>query len=54
MNDEGGPTGNYLVTIGEGRRQALRLLSKRKAIKRTHPVKVIVDADNDAHGNQPR
>ncbi|MGQ3150393.1 MULTISPECIES: ParB/RepB/Spo0J family partition protein [Brevundimonas] len=49
VNDEGGPTGNYLVTIGEGRRQALRLLSKRKAIKRTHPVKVIVDADNDAH-----
>ena len=45
----GAPTGNYLVTIGEGRRQALRLLVKRKAIKRTHPVKVIVDADNDAH-----
>ncbi|WP_292029862.1 ParB/RepB/Spo0J family partition protein [Brevundimonas sp. UBA2416] len=46
---EGVPTGAYLVTIGEGRRQALRLLSKRKAIKRTHPVRVIVDADNDAH-----
>ncbi len=46
---EGVPTGNYLVTIGEGRRQALRLLAKRKAIKRTHPVRVIVDADNDAH-----
>ncbi|MBX9616159.1 MAG: ParB/RepB/Spo0J family partition protein [Caulobacteraceae bacterium] len=46
---EGVPTGNYLVTIGEGRRQGLRLLAKRKAIKRTHPVKVIVDADNDAH-----
>lgn len=46
---EGAPTGNYLVTIGEGRRQALRLLAKRKAIKRTHPVRVIVDADNDAH-----
>ncbi|MFN3669571.1 MAG: ParB/RepB/Spo0J family partition protein [Brevundimonas sp.] len=45
----GVPTGNYLVTIGEGRRQALRLLAKRKAIKRTHPVRVIVDADNDAH-----
>ena len=48
-NGEGQPTGNYLVTIGEGRRQALRLLAKRKAIKRTHPVRVIVDADNDAH-----
>ncbi|HAL08129.1 MAG TPA: chromosome partitioning protein ParB, partial [Brevundimonas sp.] len=46
---EGAPTGAYLVTIGEGRRQALRLLAKRKAFKRTHPVKVIVDADNDAH-----
>ena len=43
------PTGGFLVTIGEGRRQALRLLAKRKAIKRTHPVRVIVDADNDAH-----
>ncbi len=49
VNDDGVATGNYLVTIGEGRRQALRLLAKRKAIKRTHPVKVIVDADNDAH-----
>jgi ParB family chromosome partitioning protein len=49
LNAEGAPTGNYLVTIGEGRRQALRLLAKRKAIKRTHPVKVIVDVDNDAH-----
>ena len=32
---EGAATGNYLVTIGEGRRQALRMLVKRKAIKRT-------------------
>lgn len=46
---EGAPTGNYLVTIGEGRRQGLRLLAKRKAIKRTHPVRCIVDAENDAH-----
>ena len=46
---EGVPTGNYLVTIGEGRRQGLRLLAKRKAIKRTHPVRVVVDAENDAH-----
>lgn len=46
---EGAATGNYLVTIGEGRRQGLRLLAKRKAIKRTHPVRVIVDAENDAH-----
>jgi len=46
---EGEPTGNYLVTIGEGRRQGLRLLARRKAIKRTHPVRCIVDAENDAH-----
>ncbi|MBX9616259.1 MAG: ParB/RepB/Spo0J family partition protein [Caulobacteraceae bacterium] len=46
---EGVPTGNYLVSIGEGRRQGLRLLAKRKGIKRTHPVRVIVDAENDAH-----
>ncbi|MFT4955757.1 MAG: ParB family chromosome partitioning protein [Brevundimonas sp.] len=46
---EGAPTGAYLVTIGEGRRQALRMLVRRKAVKRTHPVRVIVDADNDAH-----
>ncbi|MBB5746576.1 ParB/RepB/Spo0J family partition protein [Brevundimonas variabilis] len=48
-NGEGAPTGNYLVTIGEGRRQGLRLLAKRKTIKRTHPVRVVVDAENDAH-----
>lgn len=46
---KGVPTGNYLVTIGEGRRQGLRLLAKRKAIRRTHPVRCIVDAENDAH-----
>ena len=46
---DGTATGNYLVTIGEGRRQGLRLLARRKAIKRTHPVRVIVDAENDAH-----
>ena len=46
---EGAATGNYLVTIGEGRRQALRMLVKRKAIKQTHPVKVVVDILNDAH-----
>ena len=47
--ENGAATGAYLVTIGEGRRQALRLLVKRKAIKRTHPVRVTVDTENDAH-----
>nr|WP_314433947.1 ParB N-terminal domain-containing protein [uncultured Brevundimonas sp.] len=46
---DGKATGAYLVTIGEGRRQGLRLLAKRKQIKRTHPVRVIVDSENDAH-----
>lgn len=46
---DGVATGNYRVTIGEGRRTALRLLARRKAIKRTHPVKVTVDTENDAH-----
>jgi ParB family chromosome partitioning protein len=46
---EGAPTGAYLVTIGEGRRQGLRLLAKRKTIKRTHPVRCILDTENDAH-----
>ncbi|WP_428156553.1 ParB N-terminal domain-containing protein [Brevundimonas sp.] len=46
---DGTPSGAYLVTIGEGRRQALRLLAKRKAIKRTHPVRVTVNETNDAH-----
>ena len=46
---EGRPTGGYLVVIGEGRRQALRLLAKRKQIRRTHPVRVIVDEINDPH-----
>lgn len=46
---DGVPTGSHLVTIGEGRRQALRLLAQRKAIKRTHPVRVTVDTQNDPH-----
>ena len=48
-NADGAATGSYLVTIGEGRRSALRLLAKRKQIKRTHPVRVTVDTENDAH-----
>ena len=48
-SEDGTPTGAYLVTIGEGRRRGLRLLAKRKAIKTTHPVRVIVDDENDAH-----
>jgi len=46
---EGAPTGCYLVTIGEGRRQALLLRAKRKEIKKTAPVRCVVDLNNDPH-----
>lgn len=45
--DDGAATGAFLVTIGEGRRQALRLLASRKRIRKTHPVRCIVDIVND-------
>jgi ParB family chromosome partitioning protein len=46
---DGAPTGCYLVTIGEGRRLALRLLAQRKRIKKTEPVRCVVDLSNDPH-----
>lgn len=46
---EGAPTGNYLVTIGEGRRLALRLLAGRRQIRKTKPVRCVVDLSNDPH-----
>ncbi|MCR5877603.1 ParB/RepB/Spo0J family partition protein [Phenylobacterium sp. J367] len=46
---DGAPTGAYLVTIGEGRRLALRLLGQRKRIKKTEPVRCVVDLSNDPH-----
>jgi ParB family chromosome partitioning protein len=48
-DEAGAPTGCYLVTIGEGRRLALRLLAKRKQIKKTAPVRCVVDLANDPH-----
>jgi ParB family transcriptional regulator, chromosome partitioning protein len=44
---DGKPTGYYLVTAGEGRRQALRLLAKRRALPKAVPVRCIVDTTND-------
>jgi ParB family chromosome partitioning protein len=41
------PTGFYLVTAGEGRRLGLGLLAKQKAIKKTHPVRCVLDTEND-------
>jgi ParB family chromosome partitioning protein len=46
---DGAHTGAYLVTIGEGRRLALRLLAQRKRIKKTEPVRCVVDLSNDPH-----
>jgi ParB family chromosome partitioning protein len=46
---DGAPTGAYLVTIGEGRRLALLLRAKRKEIKKTEPVRCVVDLNNDPH-----
>ncbi|MDZ4375678.1 MAG: ParB N-terminal domain-containing protein, partial [Phenylobacterium sp.] len=46
---EGALTGCYLVTIGEGRRLALARLAQRKTIKKTAPVRCVVDLSNDPH-----
>jgi ParB family transcriptional regulator, chromosome partitioning protein len=46
---EGAATGFYVVTIGEGRRLAQLLRVKRKEIKKTEPIRCIVDTANDAH-----
>lgn len=46
---DGEATGYFLVTIGEGRRLAQRLRAKRKRIKKTHPVRCVLDLSNDPH-----
>lgn len=46
--DDGQETGYYFVSIGEGRRQALRLLAKRKHLGKAVPVRCVVDTTNDA------
>ena len=48
LGEDGQPTGFYLVTIGEGRRLSQLLRVKRKQIKKTEPVRCVIDADNDA------
>ncbi len=47
-DDAGSPTGFYLVTIGEGRRQAQLLRLKRKEIKKTEPIPCVVNVRSDA------
>ena len=45
--EDGTPTGNYLVTAGEGRRLAMLLRAKRKQIKKSEPVRCWLDTAND-------
>ncbi|MGY4365458.1 ParB-like chromosome segregation protein Spo0J [Bradyrhizobium sp. LB1.3] len=49
VDGEGTATGFYFVTIGEGRRLAQLLRVKRKEIKKTEPIRCIVDTANDPH-----
>jgi ParB family chromosome partitioning protein len=46
---DGGETGHYLVTIGEGRRLAQLLRAKRKQIKKNAPIRCMLDTEHDAH-----
>jgi ParB family chromosome partitioning protein len=49
LDGDGTATGFYFVTIGEGRRQAQLLRVKRKEIKKTEPIRCIIDTANDPH-----
>ncbi len=47
LDTEGQPTGCYLVSVGEGRRLAQLLRVKRKEIKKTEPIRCVIDTAND-------
>ena len=47
-DEAGGFTGYYLVTIGEGRRQAQLLRAKRKEITKVEPVRCLVESEANA------
>ncbi|MGY4626476.1 ParB-like chromosome segregation protein Spo0J [Bradyrhizobium sp. USDA 4486] len=49
LDGEGTATGFYRVTIGEGWRLAQLLRVKRKEIKKTEPIRCIIDTANDLH-----
>ena len=49
LDADGAETGFYLVTIGEGRRLAQLLRVKRKQIKKTEPIRCVIDTANDPH-----
>jgi type IV secretory pathway VirB10-like protein len=46
---DGEATGSYFVTVGEGRRLAQLLRVKRKEIKKTEPIRCVIDTTNDPH-----
>ena len=47
VDADGAETGFYLVTVGEGRRLAQLLRAKRKQIKKSEPIRCVVDTAND-------
>ena len=49
FDSKGTATGFYFVTIGEGRRLAQLLRVKRKEIKKTEPIRCVIDTANDPH-----
>lgn len=49
LDSDGAATGFYFVTIGEGRRLAQLLRVKRKEIKKTEPIRCVIDTTNDPH-----
>ncbi|MBX9821604.1 MAG: ParB N-terminal domain-containing protein [Afipia birgiae] len=49
LDAEGAATGFYFVTIGEGRRLAQLLRIKRREIKKTEPIRCVIDTANDPH-----
>jgi ParB family transcriptional regulator, chromosome partitioning protein len=49
LDTDDAATGFYFVTIGEGRRLAQLLRVKRKEIKKTEPIRCVIDTANDPH-----
>ena len=49
LDSDGAATGFYFVTIGEGRRLAQLLRVRRKEIKKTEPIRCVIDTANDPH-----
>jgi ParB family chromosome partitioning protein len=48
FTDNGKPSGFYLVTIGEGRRQAQLLRAKKKEITKAEPIRCLIETVHNA------